>query len=260
MSIWLKRNMAHLYDMVFCFANTSEEDEDTLRFVNEVDKRYDLNVIWLETVTNLGRSSSTHKVVTYETASRKGECFDSMCQKYGLPNMTFKMCTRELKLNPMRSYLRSIGWKKGSYKSAVGIRKDEMRRVSNSADVQDIIYPLIDMIPTDKDDVLAFFEDFEWDLKIPEHMGNCKTCFKKSERKLGLVYKENPAAFDTVIRLDTLYKNVGPNNVPGPRKMYRGYRTPVELIADISSVDPAQLRASDGGCSESCELYETDPS
>ncbi|EFI63669.1 MULTISPECIES: phosphoadenosine phosphosulfate reductase family protein [Comamonas] len=258
MSIWLRQHMADCYDMRFVFANTGWEHPDTLRFVNEVDKRYDLGVAWVEAVPRreLGKSSG-HRVVTYETASRNGEPFEAVVAAYGLPNQTFSHCTRELKLNPINDYFASIGW--AGTATAIGIRADEMRRVSKRAEAARIIYPLVDMIPSTKDDVLAFFEGFDWDLRIPEHQGNCIGCFKKSDRKLLTLYRENPANFDFPVRLDQLYRNVGPNNVPGPRRMYRGHRSAPDLAAEFKAANQDyRPPVHDGGCSESCELCETE--
>lgn len=256
MSIWLKQNMADHYDMRFVFANTGWEHPDTLRFVNEVDRRFDLGVTWVEAVPRreLGKSSG-HRVVTYETASRNGEPFEAVVAAYGLPNQTFGHCTRELKLNPIKDYFASIDW--AGTQTAIGIRADEMRRVSKRAEEAGIIYPLVDMIPTTKDDVLAFFEGFDWDLQIPEHQGNCIGCFKKSDRKLLALYRENPENFAFPVRLDQLYRNVGPNNVPGPRRMYRGHRSAPDLVAEFAAADAAyRPPVHDGGCSESCELFD----
>ncbi len=179
MAKWCKDNLSDTYDIVYTMANTTFEDPDTLRFAHEVDQHFRLNLVWLEAVVNPGRVACTHRIVTYETARRNAEALYDVFGKYGLPNKSFKLCTRELKLNPMKSYLRSIGWAHGSYITAVGIRADETRRVAPTANAQNIIYPLIDLIPTDKQDVLTFFEGFDWDLRIPEHDGNCQTCFKK---------------------------------------------------------------------------------
>jgi len=258
MSIWLKQRMAEHYDMHFVFANTGWEHPDTLRFVHEVDQRYNLNVAWVEAVPRreLGKSSG-HRVMSYETASRNGEPFEAVVAAYGLPNQTFGHCTRELKLNPINDYFASIGW--AGTATAIGIRADEMRRISKRADAAKIIYPLVDMTPTTKDDVLAFFEGFDWDLQIPEHQGNCIGCFKKSDRKLLTLYRENPANFDFPVRLDQLYRNVGPNNVPGPRRMYRGHRSARDLVAEFAASDQNyRPPVHDGGCSESCEIYETE--
>lgn len=261
MSIWLKQNMADVYDMRFVFANTGWEHPDTLRFVHEVDTRYGLGVVWVEAVPRreLGKSSG-HRVVTYETASRNGEPFEAVVAAYGLPNMTFQLCNRELKRNAMQSYAQSIGWENRSYQTAIGIRADETRRVNpKTVEAEKLIYPLVSMIPTSKDEVLAFFEDFDWDLRIPEHQGNCIGCFKKSDKKLLTLYREDPANFDFAIKLDQLYRNVGPNNVPGPRRMYRGFRSAPDLVAEFAATD-ASYRPSthDGGCSEQCDLFETE--
>ncbi len=258
MSIWLKQNMADVFDMRFVFANTGWEHPDTLRFVNEVDTRYGLEVTWVESVPRREqKKSSGHRVVTYATASRNGEPFESVVAAYGLPNHTYSHCTRELKLNPINDYFSSIGW--AGTKTAIGIRADEQRRVSKRAAVAGIVYPLVHMIPTDKQDVLAFFEEFDWDLRIPEHQGNCIGCFKKSDKKLLTLYREDTGNFAFPVRLDQLYRNVGPNNVPGPRKMYRGFRSASDLVAEFSSAPMNyQPSISDGGCSESCEVYETE--
>jgi hypothetical protein len=258
MSIMLQKHFRETFDICYTFANTGAEHPDTLRFVHEIDQRYDLGVVWLEAMVNEGAGNgTTHRVVSYETASRNGEPYEAMCRKYGLPNQTFKACTRELKQRPMGSYMRSIGWV--DHVVAIGIRTDETRRVSPTATEQRIIYPLVHWFPTDKQDVLSFFEGEPWDLQIAEHQGNCITCFKKSARKLALLYQENPRNFDFAIKLDQLYKNVGPNNVPGPRQMFRGRKSAPQLVEEFRQMQRLPANSVDeGGCSESCEVYETE--
>lgn len=247
------------WDIRYVFSNTSEEHADTYRFLRAVDRYLGLNLVLLEAVVHPGdRKASTHRVMTWDTLHTNGEVFLEVAAKYGIPNQTFKLCTRELKTNPMDSWSRSIGWEKGTYFTAIGIRADEQRRVSLTADVQQIIYPLVDIWPTDKIDVLNHFSQYSWDLQIPEHQGNCKFCHKKSDRKLQLVWQESPKAFETPLFMEREYSEVGPNNVPGPRKQFRGYRSASELIAQFKAAGTIPLNAvDDGGCSESCEVYET---
>lgn len=256
----LQRRFADTHDIRYTFCNTSWERVETLDFAHAVDRWLGLNLVWLEAVVHPGRQSCGHRIVSYETAKRDGEVFEDVVAKYGLPNQVFKLCTRELKTNVMNSYARSIGWAPGSYETAIGIRVDEPRRVRREAALRErIIYPLVDVEATTKDDVLAFFEGFEWDLKIQEHQGNCIGCYKKSDRKLLQLYREDPANFALPVKLDRLYSNVGPNNVPGPRRMYRGYRSAADLVAEFEAA-PQDYRppVADGGCSESCEVYETE--
>ena len=260
MAEWLKTNKSEEYNMMFVFANTGKEHEDTLRFANAVDKEFNLGLVWLEACVNKGRNSTTHKVVNYETASRNGEPFEAVVAKYGLPNNTFKLCTREMKANVMDSYSRSV-WGRGNYEVAIGIRADERRRVSVNATKNRIIYPLVDMIPTTKEDVLEWCGQFSWDLKIPEHFGNCTTCFQKSDKKLNMVYRTEPKEFYLFRIFEEKYSNVGPNNVPGPRKIFRGYRSTRQLLEQFGylNVDTSSMIHDEDSetCSESCEVYET---
>ena len=258
---WLiKKHLCQFFEVLFLFANTGREHPDTLRFVNDVDQHLGLGLIWLEAVVHPGeRKSCTHRVVTFDTASRNGEPFKAVASKYGLPNQTFKNCTRELKTNPMESYAESVGWENGTYWTAIGIRADEKRRVADSAVAQYIVYPLTDWWPMDKQDVLTFWEDKQWDLAIEEREGNCLECHKKSDKKLALLAQEHPEYFTFPVMLDKLFSNVGPNNVPGPRKRYRGYMSTTEKLATFAGVNVSAIvdDEASGGCTESCELYET---
>lgn len=209
MSIWLKQNMSEVYDMRFVFANTGWEHPDTLRFVHEVDTRYGLDVAWVEAVPrrHTGKSSGC-RVVTYETASRNGEPFEAVVAAYGLPNMTFQLCNRELKRNAMQAYAQSIGWENRSYSTAIGIRADETRRVNpKTAEEEKLIYPLVSMLPTSKDEVLAFFEDFDWDLRIPEHQGNCIGCVKGGAGYWRAIREDFPEQFEAVAQVESLIDN-----------------------------------------------------
>ena len=126
---WLIRNKSDEYNMVFVFANTGEENEETLDFVNKCDKDFNLNLIWVEAVVHHGeRLGTSHRIVDFKTASRKGEPFEEVIKKYGLPNQNFPHCNRELKLRPIHSYIKkSLGWT--DYKTAIGIRYDEIDRM-----------------------------------------------------------------------------------------------------------------------------------
>lgn len=263
MSWLIKQHLSNYLDLLFVFANTGREHPDTLRFVHDVDCFLDLDLVWVEAVVHRGRKKScTSRVVTFETASRNGEPFNAVAAKYGIPNQTFRHCTRELKTNPMHHYVRSVhGWEKGAYHTALGIRADEKRRVKKTAETQDIVYPLAHWWPMDKQDVLDFWEDYDWNLAIEEREGNCLECHKKSDKKLALLAREHPEYFVFPIHLDRLYATVGPNNVPGPRKRYRGYMSTEEKLASFEGVDIASIiddASASGGCTESCELYETE--
>lgn len=249
------------YEFIVTFANTGMEHPKTLEFVHNCDVHFGFNTVWLECVVNDVRVASTHKVVTFETAARKGEPYEAVIQKYGIPNTAFPYCTREMKINPMRSYLKSIGIDHRTIPTAIGIRADEQRRVSKTAETNNITYPLIDIWPTDKQDVLDWWEEQAFDLGIEEFEGNCLGCFKKSLRKHFLQIERDPTCYEFYGRMEDQYRSHGPQ--VGDRVFFRGTTDKVMLFkmydefAKAGSQHPKQTDLyANSGCSESCEVYE----
>src|SRR5690606_4528096 len=124
--------------------NTGKEDERTLEFVNNCDKYFGFNTVWLEAVIDPIRGNrTTHKIVDFKTACRDNSIFESMIEKYGIPNKSYPHCNRELKLQVMDSYLLSLGIKPKEIPTALGIRMDEPKRISKSHVDRNIHYPLV---------------------------------------------------------------------------------------------------------------------
>jgi len=260
-------------DYQFTFANTGMEHEDTLRFLDCVDRHLLENrVVWLEGVVQYGeRKSTQHRIVTYETAFRNDQWrdplhpFHAVIKKYGVSNLTWKCCTREMKLHAMNSYRKSLH--PDGYYTAIGIRADEARRVSKNADAGKILYPLVDLHPCDKEDVLDWFGEFDWDLAIPEWQGNCTMCFQKSLPKLNAVYNETPEAFEFTAYMEKEYGRTGYEFKDGnpdqkERVFFREHRSTEDMIAIFKQnpSDPERFInvLDDAGCSESCEMYQTE--
>lgn len=257
--------------LIYVFANTGMEHEDTLRFLHDVEVNFNMPIVWLEGRFHEHGKGVTHEVVSYETAARvedwqdesKPHPYRDMCAKLGVPSNPAPFCTREMKLYTINHYLKSIGWEKEE--RAIGIRTDENRRVAKNATKDRIVYPLLDWFPRDKDDVLAFWEDYDWDLAIPEHLGNCVTCFKKSDKKLWSALHDEPEAFAFNDSMEQRYGRqhyrFRVKNMPGTGKFFRGDRSTGELIASVGGLSEEAARRlsekSSGGCSESCEIYPT---
>ena len=157
-------------NILFIFANTGKEDEETLIFLDKCDKQFNLNLVWVEAAVNpLVGVGTSYKIVDFNTAARDGKPFKAVIEKYGIPNKAYPHCNRELKLAPIHKYAKDF-FKGDKYKTAIGIRTDESRRVSAKADVAHnggIIYPLIELVPTDKQDVNSFWEDMPFNLNLP---------------------------------------------------------------------------------------------
>ena len=173
-------------DYLVTFQNTGKELPQTLDFVNECDKRWGLNIVWLEY-----RKPASFEVVTYETASRNGEPYDQLLEQRpsSIPNMQFRYCTLEMKINTLKRYLKSIGVT--DYTSFNGIRYDEPRRWQKIKGTDlDVELPLVEW-KTTKSDVLEWWAKQDFDLQVNEPYGNCDCCFLKGKGKLSIIAKRN---------------------------------------------------------------------
>lgn len=178
-------------EYLVAFQNTGKELPQTLDFVHECDTRWNLGIVWLEY-----RKPATFHVVTYETASRKGEPYDQLLEQRpsAIPNMQFRYCNMELKIMTLKRYLKSIGVTE--YTSFNGIRYDEPRRWQKVKDSDiDVELPLVKW-KTTKLDVLNWSKEQEFDLMVNDPYGNCDCCFLKGKGKLATIAKEKPDLFN----------------------------------------------------------------
>lgn len=201
----LKENPVKYPNVIYVFLNTGRELEKSLIFADKCDKKFGLNLIWLEAkINNEKGKGTTYKIVDFKTASRKGEPFEEMLKKYPLPNNMASNCTRELKQRPVDSYLRD-NFKGIDVIRAIGIRADEAHRKSIHAKEQNIIYPLCDELPMNQRMVREFWEKQSFDLGLKDYEGNCDLCFKKSLKKRLTIIKENPIIAEWWQRMEETY-------------------------------------------------------
>ena len=194
------------FDKIFIFANTGKELPETLDFINQCDKEWNLNVVWLEAdVKDEKGVGTSFKIVDYETASRKGEPFTDMLNKYPLPNNMASNCTRELKLAPINKFVKSLGYYE--VYTAMGIRYDERHRISNTAKEQNIIYPLCDDLRVDNKFIRNWWDRQSFDLKLKDYEGNCDLCFKKSLKKRLTIAKERPETIQWWLDAESKYSS-----------------------------------------------------
>ena len=271
MAKWLIDNLSDEYEFRCVFANTGQELEETLEYVNRCDREFGLNLTWVEAVVNPEIGQGTrHKVVTFNTASRNGEPFEDVIKKYGIPSPSFPHCSRELKAAGIKSWADSIGWKKKSYEIFIGIRADEFDRMSTGNNDYIPRYILIENNIT-KLDINDYWDKMPFRLKIKGYQGNCKVCWKKSTRKLMTIAKYNPEYFDWSRRMETLYQDNKPANKPNfpiPARFFRQYLTSDDIIAmsktDFNEAADDRLIFTthqqlsldiSNGCESSCEAF-----
>lgn len=179
--------------VVVTFQNTGREMPQTLDFVNEVGRRWNVSVVWLEYLP----FAPHFQIVSHNSAARNGEPFDALIdKKQYLPNQQTRFCTIELKIRTAKRHLVSLGWK--HWTNATGIRADEPNRLNKPApkDRWTIWNPLADA-GVSRRDVAEFWKGQPFDLELPNvngncWLGNCDGCFLKSEASIAAFTREYP--------------------------------------------------------------------
>lgn len=277
MTWWILQNWRERYDdILVVFANTGQENEQTLDFVKRCDDRLKFGTVWIEAVVHHGvRKAATARIVDYTTASRDGAPFEDTIRKYGIPNQGFKHCTRVLKLDPIYSFVSQYGWKTKTFDVAIGIRADEIDRISSLAVENRIVYPLVSLHPMTKPKINSWWAAQPFRLELKGYQGNCKWCWKKSLRKHFTIISENPEYYAFPRRMEAQYGLVGPEFSKGTidgyrRTFFRGNMSVDDLFAEYDrkkdTFTPAHDEAAvfdpdfdvGAGCEESCEVFSDD--
>ncbi len=204
MSKWIKDNWMTHFNVKFVFCNTGQEHGETLKFVDQCDKYFGLDLTWIEAKVNPKGTGTSYTETIYEIASRNGEPFEEVVKKYGLPNKSYPHCTRELKIEPFKKWADKV-FNANEYAMALGIRVDEPTRLKQSKTDAKKIYPLAHYHPMTKQMVLDWWKSQPFDLQIPEHLGNCTWCYKKSDRKLYTLVEDHPEIFEFPKMLEEKY-------------------------------------------------------
>jgi 3'-phosphoadenosine 5'-phosphosulfate sulfotransferase (PAPS reductase)/FAD synthetase len=248
------------WDKIAIFTNTGKEAEGTLFFVDECAAEWGIDIIWLEGYpSEIGKGYSVkHKIVSYERASRKGEPFEALIKKLGIPFSEAPFCSRQLKKETILDYLRHIGWKK--HYTAIGIRSDEQNRISKTHIKNRIIYPLAQLNPVTKSQIKLWWDKQSFDLDIHPDDGNCVGCWKKSFPTLSRIMNRNPDTFTWWQEMIDKYGASKHEKYIGVKQsFYRGNKS-IEDIRILSKINQAELKQLDmynqtDGCTESCESF-----
>lgn len=178
-------------NIVNVFLNTGKEDIRSLEFMNQCDKYYNLNLVWLEAKINpLKKKGTDYKITSFEKLDLEGKIFENGIKKYGVPSRVNKWCNRELKLTPLEKYANNL-FGVDNWCLALGIRTDEIDRISDKYKENNTFYPPFEN-NIDSRERNKFWSNEPIKLNIKGYEGNCEFCFEKSKRKRMTIAVENP--------------------------------------------------------------------
>ena len=180
-------------DWIFLFANTGREFPETLDFVERLDKRYNLDLAWLEY-----RTGGNVERVCRQTASTGGEPFEQMLDDAKMfPSIVNFFCDSRLKWAVFRKWIvENYKLPDGVINYHLGYRIDEPHLIRtanrNVSSNEYISMPLV----VDRIDGVAV-ENFwqardEWRLKFPRYKTNCDGCPFKGAGDITQIMREYP--------------------------------------------------------------------
>ena len=142
------------------FANTGNEHNATLRFVQRMQEQWHVPITWVEYVYDkharggIAHPKNTFRIVDFRTASRRGEPFEMLIRAHKmLPNAARRLCTSDLKVETAARFARvKLRWRRPRPHSVLGIRYDEPGRWAKAIWEQcRTVYPLVDDHVTEND-------------------------------------------------------------------------------------------------------------
>lgn len=244
-------------DVRYIYMDTGAEHPKTYEFIKNVVSHFGINLTCLRVVVNpeLGQGNS-YEVIPVSEIKHDLEPWKAIVKKYGLPYPAGAFCTREMKFNPVTKYCKDNF---DEYTTWIGIRVDEQNRLR----LKDGINYLADISDFEKDDINHWWSKQPFDLNIPEHLGNCVFCIKKSVNKIALAARDEPMLakqFIDVINGDVREVN---REQQSSQIMFRGNNSLEGIIAlfkdhtrdEIANVVKGSGGYKSGSCSESCEAF-----
>ncbi|AUR92841.1 phosphoadenosine phosphosulfate reductase family protein [Vibrio phage 1.177.O._10N.286.45.E10] len=245
----------------FVYMDTGAEHPKTYEFIRKVNREFNLNLTCLRTDfdTPLGQGNK-YKLVDINDIGPDLNPFREMIAKYGVPYIGGMFCTDRMKLVPFTKYCNDK-YGRGNYETWLGIRDDEPKRI-NLNNLKSIRY-LAEISIFDKQDILDFWSGMPFDLQIPEQLGNCVFCPKKSNLKLAAAQRDEPEMYHDFLNI--IYgDNVRHDNKTGHHsQMYRGKKSLEQVVAMFDGSTGGEIKArirgtkatNTGSCSESCEVF-----
>lgn len=246
----------------FIYMDTGAEHPKTYDFIRKVNSHFNLNLTCLRGDFNqpLGKGHK-YKVVSTDEIGPDLDPYRQMVMKYGTPTVASGWCTSRMKEETHDKYCNEK-YGKENYETWLGIRIDEPKRLGGIGNNKNIRY-MAEITDAEKEDVLSFWSKMPFDLDIPEWLGNCVFCFKKSNLKLAAAQRDEPGLYIEWLEMIERAPDRNKKENRSSMHMYRQQRTLPNVIATFDGSTGDEIKSRIRGakmndansCSESCEVF-----
>ena len=225
------------WDVEYVFIDTGAEHPKTYDFVRNVAEHFDINLTVLKAKVHpeKGKGNSWQEI-TLDEMGWDLSTIKAHMAKYGNFTINRPNCTDRLK-SVVSDKWRNDKFGKGNFATLLGIRADEQHRIRFTDETVDLfdkkhkrnpqnIKYLANISSAAKADILEFWSNMPFDLELPEHLGNCVFCIKKSDAKLALAARDEPELYkEWSEALEGEHVRLMPADKYGIGKAYRKWRT-----------------------------------
>ena len=262
------------WDVEYVFSDTGAEHPKTYQFIKQIVKTWKIDLTCLQPVYSHTRGVGvTYKKVAFDSLRWDLSRIQDHAKIYGNFTINRPHCTSRMKSDCQDKYKRDK-YGAGNFYQWFGIRIDEPARLKffnvtndffkdENTNPNNIRY-LAEISDFEKTDVLHWWSQQGFDLDLPEHLGNCVFCIKKSCKKIALAARDEPLLFEQWKNaVSGSHVRLMPSDKMGVGHIYRGWLTPDLVVEQFKQVADADLEKSIyeskkenvGQCSESCEAF-----
>lgn len=246
----------------FVFMDTGAEHPKTYEFIRNVDAHLGLSLTCLrgEFSPTMGVGVRAVEVSIDDIGPDLGP-IRSLCQKYGTPTVKTPWCTSRMK-EIVHDKWCNKAFGPGRFVTWIGVRADEPMRLGRMG-ASPLHRFLAEIDDAAKADVLDYWSRMPFDLEIPEWLGNCVFCVKKSSLKLAVAARDEPEMAANWARMLAEAPDRLKRHGLTSENVYRGHRTLAQVCGMYENATRDELasrvrstRATDANsCSESCEVF-----
>ena len=183
------------YKKVFVFCNTGMERPETIEFLKNIEKHWEIPLVKIEGVySNVMGIGVGYKIVDWDNLNMTAKPFSETIMhknkgEYdGLPNSEAPYCSDMMKTIPAKKLCDDI-FGVNKYIKAIGFRKEDMPKRISWAEIKEDkkrIFPLLTdfYTPISQLDLNRMWNKENFKLELHGSLGNCELCWKKSDSNL----------------------------------------------------------------------------
>lgn len=238
------------YNKLYVFANTGQERPQTIDFLKNIVKYWDIDLNIVEGVySNEISIGVDYKLVDFETMSMNSEPFEGAINHKtkgifkGMPNQNAPYCSEITKTIPSKKFADDI-FGVNKYITSIGFRKEDMPKRISLAEIKEDkkrIFPLL----TDFEEPIGQIQLNKWwdkqpfKLEIHGKYGNCELCWKKSDKTLIENIKFGTRSIDWWRKMEQKYGNTSFRGNKSIDDLVKLAQLPTTMEIDFTQEDDA---------------------